>query len=161
MNSPDLSLEMLIAIGAMLTAIGLGIGILMGRGMSPDRQRYLETERKLDQVLQEKKAYEDDVVGHFSETAKLLNNLTESYREVHNQLASGAATLCRDVGPVPLGRLDNARTNRGEIPDDMVNITPPLDYAPKASPDEKGMLNEAFGIEPRSGEAKPPESDRA
>ena len=100
-------------------------------------------------------------MGHFSETAKLLNNLTESYREVHNQLASGAATLCRDVGPVPLGRLDNARTNRGEIPDDMVNITPPLDYAPKASPDEKGMLNEAFGIEPRSGEAKPPESDRA
>ena len=147
MNPTELSLEMLIAIGALLSAIGLGIGILMGRSMSPDRQRYLETERKLDQILQEKKAYEDEVVSHFSQTAKLLNNLTESYREVHNQLASGAANLCRDVGPVPLGRLDNARREDGEIPDEIVNITPPLDYAPKTSPDETGMLNESFGME--------------
>jgi uncharacterized membrane-anchored protein YhcB (DUF1043 family) len=150
-NPPDLSLEMLIVIGALLTAIGLGIGILMGRSMSPDRQRYLETERKLDQALQEKKAYEDEVVSHFSQTAKLLNNLTESYREVHNQLASGAANLCRDVGPVPLGRLDNARREDGEIPEDLVNITPPLDYAPKTFPDETGMLNESFGIERKKG----------
>jgi uncharacterized membrane-anchored protein YhcB (DUF1043 family) len=136
---------MLIVIGAVLAAIGLGIGILLGRGMSPDRQRFLEAERKLDEALQAKKTYEDEVVGHFTETAKLLNNLTDSYREVHNQLATGAATLCKDVGPIPLGRLQNAR-DQGEIPSDLANIQPPLDYAPKSSPDEPGMLNESFGM---------------
>ncbi len=157
MESPELSTEMLIIIGAALAAIGLGIGILMGRGMSPDRQRYLEAERKLDEALQDKKSYEDEVVGHFTETAKLLNNLTESYREVHNQLATGAATLCKDVGPIPMGRLQSAR-EPGEIPSDLANIQAPLDYAPKSSPDETGMLNESFGMDNTPGKerGKPP-----
>ena len=35
-------------------------------------------------------------------------------------------------------------------------MQPPLDYAPKTSPDEKGMLNEEFGLE-RKTRAQPPE----
>jgi hypothetical protein len=86
------------------------------------------------------------VVEHFTETAKLLNNLTESYRDVHNHLAQGAATLCQGEGPISLERLESRR-DLTEIPANLAHIQPPLDYAPKNSPDEKGMLNEEFGLD--------------
>jgi len=96
--------------------------------------------------MQDKKAYEDEVVEHFTETARLLNNLTETYRDVHNHLAQGAANLCQGDGPVSLELLESRR-DPSEIPAHLAHIQPPLDYAPKHSPDEKGMLNEEFGLE--------------
>ncbi len=155
MESPEYSLNILIAAGVALLLLGLGLGLLFGRGMSPANQRQRETERKLDQLLQDKKAYEDEVVEHFTDTAKLLNNLTERYREVHEHLAKGASTLCQGRGPVTMDRLEGGRDG-SEIPAHMADIQPPLDYAPKSSPDEKGMLNEEFGIE-RNKPAVPPE----
>ena len=146
MESPEFSREMLLAAGAVLAILGLLFGYLLGRRTSTATQKYREVERKLDQVLQDKKVYEDEVVEHFTETAKLLNNLTDSYRDVHNHLAKGAGTLCQGQGPVSLERLEN-NPNSGEIPADLADIQPPLDYAPKTSPSEKGMLNEEFGIE--------------
>jgi uncharacterized membrane-anchored protein YhcB (DUF1043 family) len=137
--------------------VGLGLGLLLGRRSSPDSRKYRETERKLDQVIQDKRAYEDEVVEHFSKTAKLLNSLTDSYRDVHNHLASGAATLCQGQGPISLERLQRAGDD-AEIPPHLANIQPPLDYAPKTSPEEKGMLNEEFGLErerPRPQPAPP------
>lgn len=146
MESPEYSLTILIAVSAALFVVGLGLGLLLGRSMSPAAQRHRETERKLDQVLQDKKAYEDEVVEHFTDTARLLNSLTERYRDVHNHLAKGASELCQGRGPVPLERLDNDGDD-SEIPSHLADIRAPLDYAPKSSPDEKGMLNEEFGIE--------------
>lgn len=140
------SLTILIATGAITLLIGLGIGLLLGRSTSTDGQRLRETERKLDQLTQEKRAYEEEVVEHFTQTADLLNTLTDSYRNVHNHLASGAETLCHEDGPVAMGRLQG-RADDAEIPAHMARIQPPLDYAPKSSPEEKGMLNEEFGIE--------------
>ena len=155
MESPELSREVLLAAGIALAILGLLIGYLFGRRTSTAAQRYREVERKLDQVLQDKKIYEDEVVEHFSDTAKLLNNLTESYRDVHNHLAKGASTLCQGLGPVSLEQLENSRTS-AEIPADLADIQPPLDYAPKTSPSEKGMLNEEFGIERKP--TQPPEN---
>lgn len=146
------------AIGGLIA--GLGLGTLLGRRSSPAGQKHREVERKLDQVLQDKKLYEDEVVEHFSETARKLNQLTESYREVHNHLASGAAELCQGNGPVVLDRLQNP-TDPAEIPADLADIQPPLDYAPKTSPDEKGMLNEEFGLDRNVPEAKTVEAPRA
>lgn len=153
MESPELSLAMLFLIAAGLLVAGIVIGLLVGRRQSPASQRYREVERKLDQVLQDKKAYEDEVVEHFGQTARLLNSLTESYREVHNHLAQGAAALCQGQGPVSLERLQGKR-DAAEIPAQLADIQPPLDYAPKTSPDEKGMLNEAFGLEREKASAK-------
>ena len=146
MESPEYSLVILIAIGAVALIVGLGLGLVFGRRNSNAGQKYREVERKLDQVLQDKKAYEDEVVEHFSDTAKLLNNLTESYRDVHNHLAQGAAVLCQGEGPISLDRLEDGRRS-AEIPAKLADVQPPLDYAPKTSPDEKGMLNEEFGLE--------------
>ncbi len=135
----------LLSIAAALL-VGLIAGVLFGRRSSKDSQRYREVERKLDQVMQDKKSFEDEVSEHFADTARLLNNLTESYREVHTHLAQGAAKLCDDGGPIALGQreIDSDPT---VIPEILADVQPPLDYAPKTSPDEKGMLNEEFGLE--------------
>lgn len=154
MELPELSMEILIAAAAGLLIVGLFFGWLIGKRTSTAGQKSREVERKLDQILQDKKIYEDEVVEHFTETAKLLNNLTESYRDVHNHLANGAGTLCQGEGPVALGRLENERDS-SEIPPNMAQIQPPLDYAPKTSPDEKGMLNEEFGLDRQTAAVAP------
>ncbi|WP_075998584.1 YhcB family protein [Pseudohalioglobus lutimaris] len=143
------SLTIVIVGAAAGLIIGLGLGLLLGQRSSPAGQKHREVERKLDQVLQDKKAYEDEVVEHFSDTARLLNTLTDSYRDVHNHLARGAENLCQGNGPVAIGE-DPTRRDPAEIPDNLANIQPPLDYAPKTSPDEKGMLNEEFGIDKKA-----------
>lgn len=152
------SLNFVILVSAALLVLGLGIGLALGRRMSTAGQKLRETERKLDQVLQDQKAYEDEVVEHFTDTAKLLNNLTERYRDVHSHLAKGAEGLCKGRGPVAMDLLESGRDS-SEIPAAMADIHPPLDYAPKSSPDQKGMLNEEFGIERGKVTAKPEKPD--
>ena len=154
MESPEYSLQVLLGVGIALGLAGLLLGWMAGKRSSADAKKHRELTLKLDQVMQDKKAYEDDVVEHFTETAKLLNNLTESYRDVHNHLAQGATGLCQGKGPVSLELIQNGR-DPSEIPGDLTHLQPPLDYAPKTSPDEKGMLNEEFGLE------KKPQPDEA
>ncbi len=149
MEPAQYSLTVVILTGVALLVVGTVLGLMLGRRTSTAAQRLRQAELKLDQVLQDKRAYEDEVVEHFSEAATLLNKLTEQYREVHNHLARGANTLCQGRGPVSLGQLGHRRDD-SEIPADLVDIRPPLDYAPKTSPEEKGMLNEEFGIDRRS-----------
>ena len=152
------SLNIVLMGGAALFLVALGLGTLLGRTMSPQGQKNRDLEGKLDQALQDKKAYEDEVVEHFSDTAALLNKLTESYRDVHNQLAKGATTLCQGHGPVSLEKIENTQSSK-EIPGKLADVQPPLDYAPKSSPDETGMLNEEFGLErvkPETSDVEPP-----
>lgn len=152
MESAEYSLGFVLAIATVAVVAGVILGLLMGRRTSGAARRYRDVALKLDQVTQDKKSYEADVVEHFTDTAKLLNELTESYREVHNHLAKGAEKLCHGSGPVSLERLENKR-DHAEIPGDLAHVQPPLDYAPKTSPGEKGMLNEEFGLERKpSGE---------
>ncbi len=159
MESVEYSLTIVITAGIALLAVGLGLGLLLGRRSSASAQRLRDAELKLEQVLQDKKAYEDDVVEHFTDTAALLNDLTERYRDVHNHLAKGASTLCQGRGPVSLERLENSRDS-SEIPAHLADIRQPLDYAPKSSPGEKGMLNEEFGID-RKKSPDPAEKTRS
>lgn len=159
---PEMSLQMMAAASFILALLGTMLGYLIGRRTSTAGQKYREVERKLDQVLQEKKIYEDEVMEHFGETARLFNTLTDNYREVHNHLASGAQELCHGEGPVGLAQLENER-DPAEIPPQLAQVQPPLDYAPKSSPDEKGMLNEEFGLErkpaPGTEDQEPPRGD--
>jgi uncharacterized membrane-anchored protein YhcB (DUF1043 family) len=158
-ESAQYSLTIVILVGAALLILGLGLGLAVGRRTSSAARRQREAELKLDQVLQDKKAYEDEVVEHFTQTATLLNNLTESYRNVHNHLAKGASALCQGRGPVSLESLSSPH-DESEIPAHLADIRPPLDYAPKASPSEKGMLNEEFGIDRKSVGQAPEKLDK-
>lgn len=152
MESAGYSTEVILVVSAVVFLLGLLIGIPLGRRTSNADQKYRKVERKLDQVLQDKKLYEDEVVEHFTETAQLLNSLTDSYRGVHNHLAEGAASLCRGQGPISLEQIGRNR-DPSEIPAEFAAVQQPLDYAPKTSPDEKGMLAEEFGLE------RPPHDD--
>ena len=73
-----MSLQLLAVASAVLAVLGAMLGYFIGRRTSTEGQKYREVERKLDQVLQEKKLYEDEVMEHFGETARLLNSLTET-----------------------------------------------------------------------------------
>lgn len=141
-----MTVQMIAVAGIALAVLGFMLGHLVGRRTSTAGRKYRDVERQLDQVLKEKKLYEDEVMEHFGETARLFNTLTESYRDVHKHLAEGAGELCRGEGPVGLEHLGNER-DPAEIPPQLAEVRPPLDYAPKSSPDEKGMLNEEFGLE--------------
>lgn len=146
MESAEYSADIVLVIAFTAVIVGLIVGLLMGRRTGEGAKKHRDIALKLDQVMEDKKSYEAEVVEHFADTATLLNNLTESYREVHNQLAQGADKLCKGSGPVSLERLEN-KHDPAEIPAHLAAVQPPLDYAPKTSPDEKGMLNEEFGLE--------------
>lgn len=154
METAGYSVGFVLAIAIVAIVAGAIFGLFMGRRTSEAARRYRDVALKLDQVMQDKKSYEAEVVEHFTKTARLLNELTESYREVHNHLAQGADKLCHGAGPVSLERLENTG-DRADIPAHLAQIQPPLDYAPKTSPDEKGMLNEEFGLERKPSSEAP------
>ncbi len=145
-ESQFFSLTVVIVAAVAGLALGLAVGWLAGARSTAESRRSRDLEHKLDQMMQDKKAYEDEVTQHFSETARLLNKLTQDYREVHGHLASGAANLCPDQSVVALGNLDSS-TDPNEIPPELADVKAPLDYAPKTSADEQGMLSENFGLE--------------
>ena len=68
--------------------------------------------------------------------------------------------LCQGKGPVSLEHL-NSDADPAEIPANLATVQPPLDYAPKSSPDEKGMLNEEFGLDHKPRADVPEDSAKA
>ena len=135
--------------------VGTAIGVLLSRRLSPDSQKQRELERTLDRLLQQQKDYQHDVVEHFTDTAKLLGNLAESYRDVHNHLAHGATKLAgghqvTKLQPIPEASIEQLGTDK-----DLGQMQQPLDYAPKRSPYETGMLNEEFGLDKTDPEIDP------
>ncbi len=85
------SISSLLITGIVALVIGVGFGMFVSRRLSPDSRKQRELERSLDRLLQQQKDYQHEVAEHFIDTAKLLNNLAESYRDVHNHLANGAS----------------------------------------------------------------------
>ncbi len=134
----------LIAFAFSTLLIGLLCGFLLGRSMSAGNKKARDTERQLEEVRKSQDSYKAEVTEHFSNTALLLNKLTDSYREVHSHLATGAQALCEGQDPVIPGRLaDDANP---ALPD-LEDIQPPLDYAPKTSENVEGVLSETFGLD--------------
>jgi uncharacterized membrane-anchored protein YhcB (DUF1043 family) len=137
-------------IGAVALAVlaGLVIGAFLSRRFSVEGRKQRELERDVERLAQQQKDYQQEVAAHFTDTAKLLNNLAESYRDVHNHLASGASLLCQD-SPAPIIRAiaDPTMKQPRDPANVITSISQPLDYAPRTSPGASGVLNEEFGLE--------------
>lgn len=158
-------------IGIVALAIGGLIGYLLGRSGSDAGERQT-LQRQLDEAREELGGYKQEVTEHFEKTAELVNQLTQSYRDVHQHLAQGAQTLgaseaarlaLKDVMQPRLEETQEASApeageNRGEgapipvITDVVENEEaekvpePPRDYATKSA-DEEGTLSERYGLD--------------
>lgn len=156
-------------IGIVTLAAGALIGYLLGRsGENSGQQKLVD---QLNEAQQELSEYKEQVNGHFEKTADLVNNLTESYREVHQHLAQGSESLCKgEHSPAQLNNdtqpkiAELAESEQEEqiptvtdevaaAPEEQEVIEPPRDYAPK-SPDEEGTLSEKFGLKKEQDEGE-------
>ncbi|HLR16802.1 MAG TPA: DUF1043 family protein [Alcanivoracaceae bacterium] len=134
--SLGMQMALLFAGGALL---GFFIAYIAFAG--PRSQKGLKKER--DEALQQLKAHQEKVDQHFLRTAELVNQLTFSYRAVHEQLSEGARSLCTEQGRnlAMSSAMDNLPGYPGERA--PAPIQQPLDYAPTA----KGTLAEDFGLQ--------------
>lgn len=147
------SISTLLLTAVVVFLAGIATGIAYSRRFTAESQHQRDLEKHLERLQEQQKGYQHEVAEHFTDTAKLLSNLTESYRNVHNHLAGGAENLCKDnVPPEVISRLPDNASEYGADDAAYQNVSQPLDYAPKSSPYETGMLNEEFGIEKNPAE---------
>ncbi|WP_286237321.1 YhcB family protein [Neptuniibacter halophilus] len=148
----------LISIVALV--VGAVIGYLLGRsGGGSGRQA--ELAEQLEDAKRELESYRSEVTGHFEKTAQLVNGLTQSYKEVHEHLASGAQGLCQPgaidmaLEPAMTPKLEEGATEPAPAETEKTEESgaePPRDYAPKA-PEEEGTLSETFGLKEKAEDA--------
>lgn len=140
--------------------VGSAAGALLFKIFRSDEARVKELMLKLQALSEEHESYKSGVHNHFNNSARLLNQLTDSYREVYLHMADGAQSLCpdyissqlslptRDTNPL-LSREDSVQGK--EKAED--SAAPPLDYAARSSPDQKGNLAEDFGLDKKQTDA--------
>jgi uncharacterized membrane-anchored protein YhcB (DUF1043 family) len=136
-----------ITIGLVCLVIGALIGAIISRTTSPQEKKRREVEKRLQETERKLKDYQDDVTEHFIKTSGLINNLTQSYREVHEHMASSAMHL---TNPDISRQLLNAGAGTLVDPAAMENQAlpakipePPRDYATKSL---EGILSESSGL---------------
>jgi uncharacterized protein len=106
-----------------------------------------DLEQRLHQAESDLQSYQRNVAEHFAQTSQLVNNLTQSYREVHEHLANGALKLAtpaisRQILASGNGSLD--QKNQTYVTEQR--IEPPRDWAPK-SHGAKGTLSDDYGLD--------------
>ena len=148
----------LVVIGVAALIIGAGAGVFLSRLFNKDNGKKRDLEKQLQDASTDLKNYQQEVSEHYVKTAKLVEDLTESYRSVHNHLAEGASTLLHTRGAAPLMKTIPSREQIEAISDPVTEdkVLPPLDYAPKKSPGEKGMLDESFGLDKKKTQESDP-----
>ena len=154
-------------IGIICFAIGLCTGALLFKQFKSDEARVRQLEQSLQSLQSEHDSYKENVHTHFSNTAELMNTLTDSYKEVYKHMALGAQSLCPEYISQQLSHSPQAQnmlaSEEGFSADKQADTdaAPPRDYATKASPDQKGNLAEDYGLEKMSAGNDPePESSR-
>ncbi len=148
------SVAILTATALLSLGVGLACGWLLGIRRKSKRNVILDLEARLERAIESRADYEAEVAEHFATTAQLLNRMTRDYREVYNHLATGADSLCDGEVIIPsAATLLETPSDTQEVPGNLVGVVPPLDYAPRKSPDEKGQLSETFGLDRPSSQA--------
>ncbi len=143
-------------IGLLGFAGGIAFGALIYHFTRSDEGGRTQIADDMQELQTHQQQYEEEVARHFARTAELVNNLTESYRDVHAHLAQGARSLCGDNEELR-HQLENSLANRLIVqetettPDEAEKIVakavePPKDYAPKSGPQDSGTLSEDYGL---------------
>lgn len=137
----------------VLTCLLLGgvIGAFLMFALRPQEKINRELESQLLETEAQLREYQQEVTQHFVDTSQLINNLTRSYRDVHEHLAASAlklgnADLSRQITQAGDGKLLEKATEQ-----DPESIRPPTDWAPKM-PGKHGTLSESYGLEDEPSE---------
>ena len=146
------STSVLILVGVLGLALGALLAFLAARSRQ-NVDRTQELELRLKEANTKLEDFQLQVNEHFDQTAQLVHNLTESYREVHEYLANSAMRLSsQDIGRQML----EAGSGKLSDNDDNLSVLPPRDWAPK-EPGAKGTLSEDFGLEKEPSASAPSE----
>jgi uncharacterized membrane-anchored protein YhcB (DUF1043 family) len=131
--------------GIICLAIGVAGGLLLARRFdTTSPSRVDELENRIQELQRFHADYRENVSEHFNTTAELVQQMTDSYRDVYQHLARGAQDLCNDeVANRLLPSADNALF----AGNDQENVEQPKDYAPKRGNGHSGALSENFGLD--------------
>jgi uncharacterized membrane-anchored protein YhcB (DUF1043 family) len=85
----------------LISLLGFLAGILAGSIVTyllvARNRRTHELQLELNQLTERFTEYRDQVTQHFMRTSELVQEMTRSYRDVYEHLASGAQNLCGDT----------------------------------------------------------------
>ncbi len=142
----------LIALACLAAGTVLGV-VIAGRLGNSSPARISELESQLEAMREKHDTYRDSVSDHFGTTAELIQQMTDSYRDVYQHLASGAQDLCtEDVAGKMLPATEEKLFHNSQP---NTESEPPKDYAARKDPARAGALSEEFGLEkPREETAK-------
>jgi uncharacterized membrane-anchored protein YhcB (DUF1043 family) len=142
----------LIGIGCL--ALGVVLGAIFANRLNTSPSRIRELENQVKSLEERHEQYKGDVSEHFNVTADLVQQMTQSYRDVYQHLAIGAQDLCSTEVANRLLPVGSDAVFENTARDEPVGIGPPKDYAAKQKPDQKGALSEEFGLEKTRPEAQ-------
>ena len=95
---------------ALLTlVVGALAGYFLSRRFGDTQQQVRALQADLDSEREEHASYRHEVSEHFTRTALAVNQLTESYRSVHQQLSEGAHALCDNAAAETALAFDQSR----------------------------------------------------
>ena len=118
----------------------------------------IDLQKKLDKSEQHLKQYQQEVSQHFITISHLTASVTQSYRDINEQLVSSAMRLASpEIGRQLLksGGSDLSLLDPNGNPlVDVEDVEVPRDYAPKVP---GGILSEEYGLK---DEQEDPKSDR-
>jgi len=136
----------MILIAAAFLLIGAGIGHLYSR-KSGRGDSAAELKKQLEQSEQQLKRYQQEVTEHFLTVSQLTTNMAQSYRQIHEHLATSAIRLASpEVGRQLLKAGGSDLSLVDEEGNPLISaedIQPPRDYAPKVP---GGILSEDYGL---------------
>lgn len=138
-------------LGLIMLVVGAIIGAIAARTWIPPVQQK-ELQQRLSSAQAELDVYQQDVAKHFMETSKQVEELTESYRNLHEHLSKGALQLASNE----IGRELIAAGERPISADrlEQTPVEPPKDWAPRV-PGSHGMLSEEFGLKEHDAPDEP------
>ncbi len=134
------SLTTVVLIASIAFIAGSLLSLLLSRSFSASEQKTRSLETRLQEAEESLANYQQEVTEHFSETAKLVNNLTQNYKDVHEHLAGSALKLANvDISRQLLSASPNGDETQLEVSEDA--FEPPKDWAPS-----EGTLSEDYGL---------------
>ena len=100
-------LEFVIPVAVGAAVLGVIIGYLASKKMGASLKEQALLQQQIEELQNQQQNYRSEVSDHFAETAQLFNQLTNSYRNVHNHLAEGAQKLAGESDTNTLAALSD------------------------------------------------------